>query len=302
MTIEFGLGLQAGPPKGQLHRFIGDLDTSLPQLDKFMSDLWMTDHFIWEDEPTHEALMTIAYLAGRYPHMNVGPIVLGQGYRNPALTAKMGATLQALSNGRFIMAIGAGWKLDEYLAYGYPFPSAGVRVEQLEDTLEIITRLWKAPGKVSYQGKHYQISDAYCEPKPDPIPTLVVGGGGNKVMRLAVRFADWWNLPDANFTYYNEHLTVLERHCEELGRDPKSLRRTWFGRIAVGKTEAQAKEFAGPRWTTYNAFVGTSSQILDQIAPFIEAGVDYFMFVVQGLPNPDVLGLLTEEVFPRLRS
>jgi alkanesulfonate monooxygenase SsuD/methylene tetrahydromethanopterin reductase-like flavin-dependent oxidoreductase (luciferase family) len=301
MTIEFGLGLQAGPPKGQLNRFIDDLDASLPKLAPFMRDLWMTDHFIWGDEPTHEALMTIAYLAGRYPQWNVGPIVLGQGYRNPALTAKMGATLQSLSNGRFIMAIGAGWKEDEYLAYGYPFPSAGVRVAQLEDTLEIIKRLWTEPGKVTYHGKHYQIVDAYCEPKPDPMPPIVVGGGGNKVMRLAARYADWWNLPDANFTYYNEHLTILQRHCEDLGRDPKTLRRTWFGRIAVGKTEAQAQAFAGPKWTTFNAFVGTPAQILDQIAPYIAAGVDYFMFVVQGLPDPDALRLLTEEVLPHLR-
>lgn len=131
---------------------------------------------------------------------------------------------------------------------------------------------------------------------------MLVGGGGNKVMRLAVRFGDWWNMPDCNFNTYNERLSILDRHCEELKRDPKTLRRTWFGRIAVGKTEAQAKEFATPRYTPQNAFVGAPSQVLDQIAPFIAAGVDYFMFVVQGLPDPDVLGLLTEEVLPQLRK
>src|SRR5262245_23117603 len=102
MTVEFGLALPAGPPKGQLNRFTDDLDVILPQLQGHFRSLWMTDHFFWDDEPTHEAWTVISYLAARYPQFEIGPIVLGQSYRNPALLAKMGATLQTLSGGRFI--------------------------------------------------------------------------------------------------------------------------------------------------------------------------------------------------------
>src|SRR4051812_12437151 len=114
MPVDFGLGLLAGPPKGQISKWMDDLDASIPQLAGHFKSLWMTDHFFWEDAPTYEAWTTLCYAAARWPQFDVGPMVLGQSYRNPAMLAKMGATLQALSNGRCIMAIGAGWKEDEY--------------------------------------------------------------------------------------------------------------------------------------------------------------------------------------------
>src|SRR6202165_4501387 len=131
MAFEFGLGLQAGPSKGQLKRYVEDLEYCLPRFGPLIKSLWMTDHFFWGDEPTYEAWTVMSYLAARFPQYQVGPIVLGQSYRNPALTAKMGATLQSLSSGRLIMALGAGWKEDEYLAYGYDFPKAGIRIGEL---------------------------------------------------------------------------------------------------------------------------------------------------------------------------
>lgn len=300
MNIEFGLGLLAGPPTGQINRFTDDLEVVLPKLEGHFSGIWMTDHFFWGDEPTYEAWTVLTYLAARWPKFHVGPAVLGQSYRNPALLAKMGATLQMLSGGRFIMAIGAGWKEDEYHAYGYPYPKARVRMEQLEDTLEILKRMWSTPGKVSYHGKHYQIEDAYCEPKPDPIPPIIVGGGGETTMLLAARYADWWNLPDANWQKYNDRLTILKRQCEAVGRDPATLRLSWFGRLVVGKTEAAARALDS-KWTPENAFVGTPTQIVEQMQPFIDAGVTYFMFVVLGLPDPEIIHLLTEEVLPKLK-
>lgn len=300
MTVEFGLGLLAGPPKGQINRFTDDLEIALPRLESHFSGIWMTDHFFWGDEPTYEAWTVMAYLAARWPKFHIGPVVLGQSYRNPALLAKMGATLQMLSHGRFIMAIGAGWKEDEYHAYGYPYPKARVRLGELEDTLEILKRMWTTPGKVSYHGKHYHIEDAYCEPKPDPVPPIIVGGGGETTMLLAARYADWWNLPDANWPKYNDRLTILRRHCATIGRDPATLRLSWFGRLMVGKTEAAARAL-DKDWTPQNAFVGTPAQIVEQMQPFIDAGVTYFMLVVVGLPDPDIIRLLTEEVLPKLK-
>lgn len=299
MTVEFGLSLPSGPPKNRIDRFLLSLEETLPALRGHIASLWMTDHFFWDDEPTFEAWTVIAYLAARWPEFKIGPIVLGQSYRNPALMAKMGATLQALSQGNFIMAVGAGWKEDEYHAYGYPYPRPGVRVEQLEDTLEIIKRMWTEPGPVSYQGKHYSITNAYCEPKPSPVPPILVGGGGGKTMLLAARYADWWSIPDANFADYRAKVQLLHQHCQSIGRDPASLRLTWFGRLVVGQTEAEAIQRGG-QWTAQNAFVGTAVQVVEQMQQFIDLGVDYFMLEILGVDQPDVRSLVLEHVFARL--
>ncbi len=319
MTIDFGLSLQFGPPKGApVSKFGDDLEASLPKLQGHFRSLWMTDHFQWMEDPTFEAWTTMCCLAMRWPQWEVGPMVLGQNYRNPALLAKMAATLQTMSGGRFIMGIGAGWKEDEYYAYDYFFPPVGVRMEQLIDTLEILKRLWTEPGKVTYRGKQYKVVDAYCEPKPTPVPPIVVGGGGDRTMRIAARYADWWNLSDANITRYTDRVNVLKGHCAKLGRDWSTMRLTWFGRLAVGRTEAQALErgrriFPGETeadlkavgrdiYTRANAFVGTPQQIVDDMQEFVELGVDYFMVDVLGLSNPDVMGMVLEEILPKVKA
>jgi alkanesulfonate monooxygenase SsuD/methylene tetrahydromethanopterin reductase-like flavin-dependent oxidoreductase (luciferase family) len=302
MTVEFGLSLSAGPAKGKpVRHWLDDLDVCLPQLERYFKSLWMTDHFFWDDEPTYEAWTVLAYLAARWPHFQIGPIVLGQSYRNPALLAKMVATLQALSSGRFIMGIGAGWKEDEYHAYNFPYPRPGIRIEQLEDTLEILKRLWTAPGKVTYRGKHYQIIDAYCEPKPDPVPPIVVGGAGDKTIRLAARYADWWNVPDHNFARYADRVEVVKATCAEVGRDLSTLRLTWFGRLIVAKTEAEALARGQGHWTRDNALVGTPAQVVEAMQQFVGIGVSYFMAEVVGLPDPDVMGLVLEDVLPKVK-
>ena len=301
MTLKFGLGLLAGPPKGQINQWMDDLDQSLPQLADDFESLWMTDHFFWQDDPTYEAWTVMSYMAARWPRYKIGPMVLGQSYRNPALLAKMAATLQTISEGRFIMGIGAGWKEDEYRAYDYPYPRPGIRIEQLKDTLEIMTRMWKDPDPVTYEGEQYSVIGAYCQPKPDPMIPIMVGGGGVKTMRLAAQYADIWNLPDAAIERFTERMAILDQHCADLGRDPKTLERSWFGRLGVAKTETDALALSNGRWTKDNAFVGTPQQAVELMLPFVEAGVTYFMLEVLGLPDPDVIGMVKEEVLPALR-
>lgn len=300
MSLDFGLVLPAGPRKNQIDQWLDNLDVHLPRLQPYFKSLWMTDHFFWADEPTYEAWTVLSFIAARFPQFDLGPVVLGQSYRNPALLAKMAATLQTLCRGRFIMGMGAGWKEDEYHAYGYAFPRPGVRVAQLEDTLEIMKRLWTEPGAVSYQGKHYSITNAYCEPKPNPIPPIMVGGGGDKTMTLAVRFADWWSLPDANFAAYSERVKRLREICARVGRDLASLRLTWFGRLAVAQSEQEAEALSNGQWTKARAFVGTPRQVVEQMQPFIELGVNYFMLEVLGLPAPETTSLVLGEVLPKL--
>ncbi len=303
--VDFGLGLLHGPPAGQNQRFITELAETLDQLKGYFSSIWMTDHFFWDGAPTYEAWTVMSYLAARFPDFEVGPMVLGQSYRNPATLALMAATLQALSGGKFIMGIGAGWKEDEYRAFNYPYPSPSIRVQQLEETLIILKKMWEEPGQVSYQGRHYAIKDAWCEPKPVPKIPILVGGGGYTTMKHAAKYADIWNLPDKPLAPYVERLNILRRHCEDIGRDPASLRCSWFGRVSLGRTEAEAEARGLSRddkWTSENAFVGTPQHVAEQMNGFVEVGCDYFMVDIIGSPDEEVIGMFTQELIPALNG
>ena len=129
------------------------------------------------DADTLECWTAITYLAAAFPKLDFGAIVLCQSYRSPAVVAKMGATLQLLTGGRFVLGLGAGWRDDEYDAYGFDFPKPSVRLAQLEESIHIIQKMWSG-GPATYEGKYYQIRNAYCEPTPDPVPPLLIGGGG----------------------------------------------------------------------------------------------------------------------------
>ena len=303
--VDFGFSLLHGPPPGDKGRFLADLDATLPQLKGAFRSIWMTDHFQWEGQPTYEAWTVMSYLLARYPEFEVGPMVLGQSYRNPALLALMAATLQNISGGRFIMGIGAGWKEDEYRAYGYPYPEPRLRVQQLEETLIILRKMWGEPGQVSYQGRHYHIQDAWCEPKPEPMIPIVVGGGGYTTMKHAAQYADIWNFPDAPLERYAERQRILRRHLDDIDRDPASLRCSWFGRVAIGNTEAEAVARGLSReqkWTRDNAFVGTPGHIAEQMNAFVENGCDYFMIDIIGAPDAEPISLFVDEVIPALNG
>lgn len=305
MSVDFGLALLAGPPAGRTHQWLDDLDVSLPLLEGHFRSLWMTDHFFWGGEPTYEAWTTLSFLAARFPAYELGPMVLGQSYRNPALLALMAATLQALSGGRFIMGIGAGWKEDEYHAYGYDYPRPGIRIEQLEETVQIFKKMWTEPGPVSFEGKHYQIKDAWCEPRPHPVPPIIVGGGGRKTMLVAARHADMWNVSDTPYEQYKERVEILHQHCADIGRDPSTLRKSWFGRVALGRTEEEAEARGLSRtdkWTRDRAFIGTPESVAEQMLRYVDLGCDYFMIDVIGIPNPDVMRMLLEELLPAVRG
>jgi F420-dependent oxidoreductase-like protein len=192
--------------------------------------LWLYDHFQVdpppEEAPIFEPFVELSALAMVTSRASLGHLVLAAAYRNAALTAKMISTLDVVSGGRAVLGIGAGWKEDEWLAYGYGFPDARTRLEILADHLEVITRML-APGSATYEGRHAHVQDAIHEPKglQQPRIPIVVGGNGPKVTwRLAARFADELNvdalMPDA----VARALPVVQQRCEEIGRDPATLR------------------------------------------------------------------------------
>ena len=155
----------------------------LDSLPEEYESAWLTDHLIPFNKPYNsdylECLTTTSYLLPQYPNLKFGQLVLCNNYRNPALLAKMSSTLQQISGGRFILGIGAGWYKEEYNQYGYKFSSSRTRVEQLDEAVQIIRGMWKEDN-YSFNGKHYQIENAYRNPKPDPVPPIVIGGWGEK--------------------------------------------------------------------------------------------------------------------------
>ena len=301
MAIEVGLFLPVGPSADDPTDYISTLTAQLDRLNGQVDSIWMSDHFMWGQNPVHEAWTLISYLASEFKTLDIGTLVLGQGYRNPALLAKMASTLQILSGGRLILGLGAGWKEDEYHAYGYlgKLPPAGVRVAQLEEASIIIKRLLYDVDPISYYGRYYRIVDAVCQPKPKHFLPLMIGGGGQKTIRIVAQHANWWNYTAPNPSAYREKIRLLYENCAYLGRNPEEIRLTWFGKIAVGVTEADSK-----KRDRYNdaKLVGTPAQIVDQIAAYVELGVDYFMFEVEDENNPDVLEMLSKEVIPQIKA
>ena len=203
--------------------------------------VWLFDHFHTvprpTDEITFESFTSLAALAALTERVRIGQIVICNGFRNPALTAKMAATLDTISGGRFELGIGAGWKRDEWLAYGYGFPETKVRLAMLHDALEVISRMLEGDASVhaSHDGPYHHVDGARNVPKPVQ-PTgmpIMVGGNGPKVTwRLAARFADELNLDALSPAEVRDAIPVIRARCEEIGRDPGSLAvsvHVWWG-------------------------------------------------------------------------
>jgi alkanesulfonate monooxygenase SsuD/methylene tetrahydromethanopterin reductase-like flavin-dependent oxidoreductase (luciferase family) len=300
--IQFGLVLPLGPrTSGARATFLADARANLELVGDHFDSAWFVDHFQIDSQDVLECWTTISYLAALHPALRFGTAVLGQSYRNPALLAKMAATLQYLSGGRLIFGIGAGWKEDEYLSYGYEFPGAGVRVDQLDEALRIVKALWSEE-QATFHGRYYRIDQAWCEPKPSPLPPLMVGGTKPRMLRLVARHADWWTVSWTGLDDYRALVAEMQRACAEVGRDPATLRRVWFGGCACAPTEERARVLAGERITTANGFVGTPEQVVDQMSRFVEVGVDYFILSSGGLPELTTLEMVTEQVLPALNT
>ena len=222
--------------------------------------VWLFDHFHTvpkpTDELTFESFTSLSALAALTERVRLGQIVICNGFRNPALTAKMASTLDSISGGRFELGIGAGWKKDEWLAYGYGFPETKERLAMLHDSLEVITRMLE-PGRQShatYEGPHHSVRDARNLPKPvqaTGMPVMVGGNGPNVTWRLAARFADELNLDGLSPDEVRDALPIIASRCEEIGRDPSTLAvsvHVWWGtpdwRDAGAERQALLAEYA----------------------------------------------------------
>lgn len=188
-----------------------------------------------------EGWSLLVYALALYPDKVCGHAVLCNSFRNPTHLAKMAAAtmhMQAISGGRVVLGIGAGWNEEEYLAYGWPFPSARIRIEQLAKAIELIRVMW-TDTLASYTGKHYQIHGAYCEPQPDPILPVMVGGVGEKyLLRVVAQHTDWWNyIYIDRKTYVHKQQEVLKDHFRAVGRDYDEIIQMTNNSILIVETE-----------------------------------------------------------------
>jgi len=211
--------------------------------------IWIFDHFHTTPDPTDEltfeSFTSLSALAALTTRVRLGHIVICTAFRNPALQAKMISTMDTISGGRMELGIGAGWKQEEWEAYGYTFPKTRERLALLEEHLEVITRML-APGRATWEGERASVKGAINLPKPiqqPRVPIMVGGNGRNVTWRLAARFADELNLdgmpPDE---VRDEAMPLIRRRCEEIGRDPATLKvsaHIWWANLERARSRSE---------------------------------------------------------------
>ena len=221
----------------------------MPELDAG----WLYDHFypIMTDNPSgpcFEGWTALAYLAGITSRLRLGLMVSGNTYRHPALLANICATLDVVSKGRLEIGLGAAWNEAEHAAYGIAFPPLGKRMDALDEACQVLDSLL-TQSVSSFTGEYYQLTNAYCEPKPvqQPRPPLVIGGGGEKrTLRIVAKYADHWNFPGRTGDELKAKLAVLHEHCAVVGRDPADIEVSvhLFEPLEPASSAATARELA----------------------------------------------------------
>ncbi|HLG13361.1 MAG TPA: LLM class F420-dependent oxidoreductase [Blastocatellia bacterium] len=295
----------------------GELRDAWKLIDRLGYDTaWTFDHFFAilspPSGPCFEGWIALAALAAETSRVKVGVLVTGNTYRHPAVLAKMGATLDHTSGGRLIMGIGAAWFDAEHAAYGIPFYTTAERIHRLDEAAEIIKRLW-AERQVTFDGRYYQLKDAYCEPKPiqQPRPPLMIGGGGEKLtLKVVARHADLWNTFGTPALFQHK-LAVLADHCAAVGRNIDDIEITWAGTTLVTDSKAKldqlvqrmAKAFGrSPEDVEAGFLVGSVEEIRERVGRLKEAGVTHFILSLAAPFDRETIHRFAEEVIPAFRS
>lgn len=298
-TVEFGYFAPTGSDGARGRAFSPALQRAVGVASEAFTSLWLADHFMFESADVNEAWVELSYLAGLAPRMQIGHMVLCNSYRQPSLTAKMGASLQALSEGRFVLGYGAGWHKPEYEAYGFEFPSAATRVAMMEEGLQIIKTMWR-DSPASWHGRFYHVEDARCEPRPDPMPPILIGGSGEQLtLRAVARHADWWNIYSRSAEFTRHKLAVLREHCDREGRDVASIRKTWAGPVFIDRDHEAAERLAADSVESdHFGIAGDPAAVREQIHAFVDMGFDMFQLHFEKFPDTSDMELFMSEVMP----
>lgn len=246
---------------------------------------WVFDHLMASgDDPGRSCLESwtlLAALAVQTTRLRVGVMVSGNTYRHPAVLAKMAATVDVLAHGRLNFGLGTGWDEKEHRALGIPLPSPGERVRRYGEACELIRRLW-TESAVTFDGRYYQLRDAYCAPKPvqRPYPPFVLAGEGEHTLRVIARYADVWDCSVDTPEEYRHKSALLDQYCAAIERDPASIVRSHH--IAVNLADPAAAR--------------------EKSRPFIEAGATHLVYSIPAPYPESVVRHLAEDVAEPLRA
>ncbi len=282
--------------------FVQDLQNVLDIACQHFSSIWVSDHHMTGDRFRLECWTQLTWIAARFPGPMLGTIVMANSYRHQPLLAKMAASLQVFSHGRFILGYGAGWAEDEYRAYGYEFPAARVRIAQMVEGIQVMRALW-TQSPATFRGEYYRVTEAFCEPRPDPIPPIMIGGDGERyLLRAVAEHADWWLPFSRRLDQLNRKCEVLRQHCQDVGRDYDSIRKTYTMTVYLSKDRAAAERRAGAALERENpAFAGDPAALRDHLSRLVEMGFDLFQLVFPNFPDTDDIELFVDEVLPHFR-
>jgi F420-dependent oxidoreductase-like protein len=280
----------------------------------------VSDHFIAnpvfgakDTDPWNEAWTSLAALAEATSRIRIGVMVTSVGYRHPAVLAKMAATVDVICGGRLEFGIGAGYLESEYRMYGLPFPSAAVRLAQLDEAIQVCKLLWTNE-RSNFVGHYFTLTDAVCEPKPmqRPHPPIWVGGmGEKKTLRIVAEHADGWNAFPLPVPQLQQKLDVLRGHCEAVGRDSDSITKQLGFRAIVREDAAELQSELG-RFAEQSqlplerarqmAIAGAPNDIFDYLKPYVDLGFDMFLLMERTPLDYETLRLFMAEVVPRLKG
>lgn len=280
---------------------------------------YVYDHFIpyYGDKrslPFFEAYTLLSAIAAITTKLRVGQVVTCNSYRLPSLLAKMSSTLDAISNGRLEFGIGAGWFEYEYSSYGFQFDSASARIEQLDESLIIIKKMWQKE-KSSFEGKHYSIKNAVCSPKPiqKPHPPIMVGGAGQKLIAVAAKHATRYNHPFGTPEILQSKIEMLKIQCKKINRDFDEIENSVLLRVLVGKDKDDIKQIATQlkkKNESISEFImrskdsialGTPDEVIEYLQKYVNIGIRYFIVNFIGLSNSlEMLSLFSKKVRPKL--
>ncbi len=269
--------------------------------------IWLFDHFHTVPTPTQEVTFecwtSTAALARDTQRVHIGQMVTCNGYRNPALLAKMASTVDTLSHGRLDFGIGAGWYEHEYLAYGYDYLDAPERLRYLREAVQVILAMWTQDEAV-FEGKYYHVRGAINQPKgvQKPHIPLLIGGGGEQVtLKLVAQYGDACNLGHLDVEGLEHKFSILKKHCDEVGRDYNSIRRTVLFNCAIAETDEEAMAKSRPFQRNIpsgrireQALVGTPDVIRKRLEEIEQAGAQEIILYM-----PDSARLEAVRMFAR---
>jgi alkanesulfonate monooxygenase SsuD/methylene tetrahydromethanopterin reductase-like flavin-dependent oxidoreductase (luciferase family) len=282
--------------------YVRDLHEVCDLASQHFDTFWISDHFMRGDTFRMECWTHLTWLAARYPTQTLGTVVIGNSYRHPPLLAKMAASLQAFSRGRLIMGYGAGWLEDEYRAYGYEFPSARVRIAQMVEGIEVMKAMW-TERPANYHGTYYQVANAYCEPMPDPVPPVMIGGDGEKyLLRAVAEHGDWWLTYSRGTDVIQHKMDVLQQHCTDVGRDYATIRKVYPMTVYLADSRAAAERQAGSKTESDSPpFVGEPAALVERIQEMSGLGFDHFALSFAGWSDTTDMRLFIDKVLPAFR-